>query len=488
NAVRAEGRFEAALMTDREALAADPRLVQAAINAGVVCDDLHRYAEAEQYLRQALTIEPKAALAHTGLSLVLRAQGAIDEAMSEAERGVALDPNLPETHSALGLCLLTIGKFNDAATAVRRALAIDPLYPPAFVQLANMRGIELTEAERARIEQALERPKLSQKERASLHFAIGGAADGRGGYDEAFAHYAQGNAIKARMHPYDPTQIARHVDALIETFDGIFFQGHQDFGATSDRPIFVLGMPRSGTTLIEQILASHPAVHGAGELSAVDRLVTGLGLLPAVRGARMEYPRAVRLLDEAGAEALAGRYLAEIGQGAGEALRVTDKRPGNFLHIGLIALLLPHARIVHCMRDRLDTCLSCYFQDLAEPTPFTNTLDRLGQYYRQYERLMAHWRNVLPRPMLEVRYEELVADPERWCRRILEHCALPWDEGVLRFFATDRPIQTASFWQVRQPIYLSSVGRWKHYRAHLAPLFEALGRDANADSGSDDAA
>jgi tetratricopeptide (TPR) repeat protein len=488
NAFRAEGRLEAALITYREALSADPRLVQAAINAGGVFGDLHRHTEAERYYRQALAIDPNAALAHTGLSLVRRAQGAIDEAISEAERGVALDAHLPDTHSALGLCLQTLGKFDAAATAFRRALAIDPSYPAALVQLTNMRGIELTEAERTRIEQALERPKLSKQERASLHFAIGAAADGRSEYDKAFAHYAKANAIKVETHPYDPVQIERQVDALIETFDRAFFEARLDFGASSDRPIFVLGMPRSGTTLIEQILASHPAVHGGGELSAADLLVTGLDLLPVVRGARLEYPKSARVLDRAGAETLAEGYLAKIGQGVDKALHVTDKRPWNFLRVGVIALMLPHARIVHCTRDPRDTCLSCYFQDFAEPLPFTNTLDRLGRYYLAYERLMAHWRSALPRPMLEVPYEELVADPERWCRRILEHCALPWDDSVLRFFATNRSVHTASFWQVRQPIYLSSVGRWKHYRDHLAPLFEALGRDANADSGPNDAA
>ncbi|HYB08097.1 MAG TPA: sulfotransferase [Alphaproteobacteria bacterium] len=488
NAFRAEGRFEAALMTYREALASDPRLSQAAINAGGVFDDLHRYAEAEQCYRQALAIDPNAALAHAGLSLVQRAQGATGEALSEAERSVALDAQLPETHTAVGLCQQTLGKFDAAAAAFRRALAIDPLQPAALVQLAVMRGVELSEAERTQIERALTKPKLRLKDKASLHFAMGTVADGRGAYDEAFGHYAKANAIKAGMHHYDPIQIERHVDALIETFDRAFFEVRRDFGVPSEQPIFVLGMPRSGTTLVEQILASHPGVHGGGELSAADQWITGLDLLPTIREARMEYPKSTRILDRSAAERLAGRYLDEIGREAGAALRITDKLPANFLRIGLIALLLPRARIIHCMRDPLDTCLSCYFQNFAEPMPFTNTLDRLGRYYRAYERLMAHWRSVLPQRMLEVSYEELVAEPDRWCRQILAHCALPWDEGVLRFFATDRSIRTASVWQVRQPIYLSSVGRWKHYRDHLAPLLNALGRDANAESGPNAAA
>jgi len=486
NAFRADGRLEAALMTYREALTIDPRLAQAAINAGAVCDDLRRYADAERYYRQAFTIDPNAALAHAGLSLVLRSQGAIEEAMSEAERAVALDPNSAHTHAALGLCLQTRGRFEAAASAFRRALAIDSHYPTALVQLANTRGVKLTDVERGSIEQAFARPKLSRTERASLHFAAGALADGESKYDAAFEHYKQGNAIKAAVHPYDPAEIANHVDMLIRTFDSKFFQTHEDFGVPSDLPIFVLGMPRSGTTLVEQILASHPMVHGSGELSAIDLLIAGIGELPRARDARAQYPSAVRFVDRPGAQLLAGRYLEAIGKGAGDAPRITDKMPANFLRIGLIAFVLPRARIIHCTRDSFDTCLSCFFQDFQESMSFTNGLDRLGQYYRAYDRLMAHWRSVLKHPMLEVSYEALVGDPEPWCRRILEHCDLPWDDRVLRFFATDRAIQTASFWQARQPIYQSSVGRWKHYQKHLAPLFEALGRQPTPVPGAGD--
>ena len=270
--------------------------------------------------------------------------------------------------------------------------------------------------------------------------------------------------------------MVRQVDALISSFDRALFLSRSTLGAASELPVFVLGMPRSGTTLVEQILASHPMVHASGELLASGLMIDGIASLPAARQAGKGYPEAVRLVDRAAAEALAGRYLEAIGRDAGEAARVTDKLPFNFLRIGLIALLLPRARIIHCQRDPYDTCLSCYFQDFQDAQPFVYELERLGKYYREYERLMAHWRSVLPSPMLEVPYEALVNDPEPWCRRILEHCALPWDERVLRFFATERSVQTASFWQVRQPIYLSSVGRWRHYRKHLGPLFEALGR------------
>jgi tetratricopeptide (TPR) repeat protein len=457
NAFRELGRLEAALASYREALALAPDFAQAMVNAGGACDDLGRYAEAEAHYRRAVAADPNLGPAHCGLSIMLRVRGRLEEAVAEAERSIALDPALPNGHAAHGLALSELGRFEEAALAFRRALANDPLFPSALVHLANMHGVEASE---------------------------GRLADESRDYDGAFADYRQGNAIKAAQQGYDHAGTTRQVEALIRTFDRALFASRSTLGAASERPVFVLGMPRSGTTLVEQVLASHPAVHASGELAASGLMIDGLVSLAAARQARMGYPEAVRLVDRAGAELLAGRYLEAVSRDAGDAERITDKLPSNFLRIGLIALLLPRARIIHCQRDPYDTCLSCYFQDFEVSQPFVYELERLGKYYREYERLMAHWRSVLPNPMLEVPYEALVKDPEPWCRRILEHCALEWDERVLRFFATERSVRTASFWQVRQPIYLSSVGRWRHYRKHLGPLFEALGRQPAAEDAA----
>ncbi|MFI4986873.1 MAG: tetratricopeptide repeat protein [Alphaproteobacteria bacterium] len=476
NAFRDLERLEAALISYREALAADPSLVQAMINAGSACENLGRHAEAEQHYRRAVAADPRTVLGHTGLSLALHSQGAVEEAMAEAERAIALDASLPDGHSALGVCLQELGRFEEAAAAFRRSLACDPHFPSALVHLANLRGVETSEAGRARLKETLASRRLTSGDRVSLHLALGRLADESGDYDAAFADYERGNAIRAAQQGYDHATMVRHVEALMRVFDRDLFASHAALGAASERPILVLGMPRSGTTLIEQILASQPLVHGSGELAASGLLIDGLASLPAARAAGKAYPEAVRLIDRGSAELLAGRYLEAIGRGAGDAKHVTDKLPFNFLRVGILAFLLPRARIIHATRDPFDTCLSCYFQDFQDPQPFVYELDRLGKYYRQYERLMAHWRSVLPHPMLEVPNEALVGDPEPWCRRILAHCGLAWDERVLRFFATERTVQTASYWQVRQPIYASSVGRWRHYRKHLGPLFAALGR------------
>ncbi|HVH84742.1 MAG TPA: sulfotransferase, partial [Steroidobacteraceae bacterium] len=369
--------------------------------------------------------------------------------------------------------------------AFRRALAVKPGFPTALFHLAHLRGAEPTDAEVGAIERALEAPRLPRQARIGLSFALARLCDERGEYDKAFLHCKRANDMKAADQAFDHEGLARHVDALVATFDRGFFAARRGLGSPSERPVFVVGMPRSGTTLVEQILASHPEVRGAGELAASNAMVEGLARLPNATAAGKAYPEAAGLLDQEEAQALAERYLEAVGRDAregegGEPRRVTDKMTGNFMRLGLIALLLPRARVIHCQRDPFDTCLSCYFQNFLEPFPFTSELSRLGKYYREYERLMAHWRAVLPAPMLEVPYEALVADPEPWCRRMLEFCGLPWDERVLRFFATERAVQTASFWQVRQPIYLSSVGRWRHYRAHLGSLFDALGREPDA--------
>jgi hypothetical protein len=232
-------------------------------------------------------------------------------------------------------------------------------------------------------------------------------------------------------------------------------------------------MMRSGTSLAEQILASHSAVYGAGELRDIDLLVA---TLPQRLGAAEGYPACLGRLDAAAVRALADEHLGRLRQRGGAAARVVDKAPFNFLHLSLIVTLFPRARLVHCRRDPVDTCLSCYFQNFGEPMGFTLDLRHLGLYYRAYERLMAHWARVLPVPVFELQYEELTADQEAVSRRLVEFCGLDWDERCLRFHETRRPVRTASTLQVRRPMYQSAVGRWKRYEAHLGPLLEALGR------------
>ncbi|HHJ16545.1 MAG TPA: sulfotransferase, partial [Gammaproteobacteria bacterium] len=310
---------------------------------------------------------------------------------------------------------------------------------------------------------------LSVTGRKNLHFCLGNLYDRSGDYDKAFEHYRTGNDL--RKVDWDPRANSAQVDAIIRAFSREYLVTAPEAGTRSEKPVFVLGMPRSGTSLVEQILASHPAVHGAGELTDLPQLVQQL---PALLPTPAPYPGCAPLLNQKALDTLAGRYLERLDALAPDALRVVDKMPGNFSFLGLIELLFPDARVIHCVRDPVDTCLSCYFQDFSGSQFYSYDLGHLGAFYRDYARLMAHWKQVLRIPMLEVAYEELVADQEAVSRRMIEFCGLDWDERCLQFHENRRFVATSSYDQVRRPIYSSSVDRGRHYRPHLAPLIDAL--------------
>jgi hypothetical protein len=312
---------------------------------------------------------------------------------------------------------------------------------------------------------------LTLPERAYLHFHLGHLYDRTGEYDRAFSHFRQGNNLV--QSPYDSDEHHRLVSSLIRAYDPASLATHPRATLPTEQPIFIVGMPRSGTTLVEQILTSHPRVYGAGELDDLSQIAAAL---PRTLGSAEPYPRCLDTLTQAQVDALAQQHLAKLAALSGNAPRVTDKMPLNFLNLGLIALLFPHARVIHCTRDPLDTCLSCYFCNFAGNLPYTYDLAHLGQFYKEYTRLMRHWKKVLPVRMREVSYEQLVADPEAQMRALVAFCGLDWDGNCLEFHNTERAVMTASDVQVRRPIYNSSVGLWRRYEKHLAPLLEALGR------------
>jgi hypothetical protein len=354
-------------------------------------------------------------------------------------------------------------------------LRLDPDCVSALATVAIHDLYPLGASEIERIRTLLARPNLPPARGCVLHLGLANLRQRAGAYDEAFGHFRQGNALRRGLFQqqgtaFDPAAHRACVDAIIRTFDAAYFQRVAGFGLDSEVPVFIVGMPRSGTSLLEQILASHPQVAGGGELRHVPRLVDAL---PAQLRAPEGYPGCMARVDGPAIRSLAERHLERLTRLGGAALRVTDKLPVNFLHLGLIATLFPRARIIHCRRDPLDVCVSCYtsyFRGLH----FTWDLNDLGQYYRQYERLMAHWRTVLPLPILDVVYEELVADPEAVSRELVAFCGLDWDARCLAFHENPRAVHTVSALQVRRPMYTNSVGRWRRYAAHLQPLLEAL--------------
>jgi hypothetical protein len=291
-------------------------------------------------------------------------------------------------------------------------------------------------------------------------------------YDDAFRHLADANRLCDAESGASSQAHIDHIDRLISVFTADLLRRQTLTDQQSEVPIFIVGMPRSGTSLVEQIIASHPQVFGAGEvgyMQAISRNLNSQAVPPA------RYPDCLPFLSAEQLRNASAWYLARLTERAGDAVRITDKLPSSYLRLGLIALLFPRARIIHCHRDPLDTCLSCFFQNFGRNQPLCADLRKLGTVYRQYERLMAHWRRVLHIPTLEVRYEDLVKNQEPESRRLIDFCGLPWDDRCLAFHRTQRAVNTASFWQVRQPIYISSIGRWRHYERHLTPLKEALG-------------
>ncbi|HTN93507.1 MAG TPA: sulfotransferase, partial [Gallionella sp.] len=315
--------------------------------------------------------------------------------------------------------------------------------------------------------------QLSENRRMSLHFALGKCYDDTGDYAKAFPHFMAGCKMKRAKLAYDPANAERQFAGLMEIFDRAALERLRGAGDPSALPVFVLGMPRSGTTLTEQIIASHPDVHGAGELHDLLRIAERniAGMTTAI-----PFPDNLRALDRQTLAAWGAEYAAGLKQRAPEAERITDKMPANYFAVGLIHLMLPNAKIIHVNRNPVDTCLSCYTRLFNRKQEHTYDLAELGRYYVQYARLMQHWRNVLPAgAFLDVKYEDIVADQEAQARKLIAYCGLEWNEACLDFHNTKRSIRTASVTQVRQPIYTSSVERWRHYEEFLGPLLDALG-------------
>ncbi len=464
--------FEQAEARQRRALALRPELAEAERDLARALAQLGRTEEALEIHRRMIERDPEDAQAAMGAGSVLLDDGRFEAAMEWFERALAIDPASARAHVNIGICHQQMGRFEEAVEWHEKALELDPHSGIAHVNLVTMAKYRNPEDRIRLITDVLENGTPSRTNRTALLFALARAYEASGDYDTAFRTYREANDLKKAEAPYDAAVFDRYVDRLVQTFTPELFAAKRKLGSPSNRPVFIVGMPRSGTTLVEQIVASHPMAFGAGELDDIRQLTRAL---PGLVGGEERFPECVRRLDAAAARTLSDRYLARLARLDPDAEIVTDKMPNNFQRLGFIALLFPKARILHCRRDPLDTCLSCYFQHFARAQWFSYDLSTLGRYYRGYERLMAHWREVLPLSVLDVPYEALVDDLEAWTRRILDHIGLPWDPRCLAFHETERQIKTASQWQARQPLYRSSVAKWRRYERHLEPLKRALG-------------
>jgi tetratricopeptide (TPR) repeat protein len=510
NALQAQGKREEAAEAFRECLRRWPKHPGAHFNLGHALQNLGRLNEAAAHYHEALRLQPSYAAAHNNLGSTLLLRDEPEQAATHYQEAIRLQPHYVEPQYNLGNLNLERGQVSEAIRCYQRALAIQPAFAPAHNNLAEaflMEGdsekaqYHFREVLRLRprsaptllslatsgfysaadpdVEQLrswLNEPGLSLDFASQLHFTLGTLLERASAWDEAFAHFRQGNALRRTLYrqggaAFDPIEHSQRIERLMAAFSADYFRQVHGFGLATDLPVFIVGMPRSGTTLVEQILSSHPGVLGAGELKDVGRIVTSLSArLPASEG----YPAGIRNLDRPTVQDLAQAHVRRLNELGASARRVTDKGLENMLHLGVIATLFPGATVIHCRRDARDVCVSCFCQ-FFKGLHFAWDLEDLGHYYKDYERLMAHWTRVLPIRMMDVVYEELVADVDTMCRRLVAFCGLDWDERCLRFYENRRAVQTVSKLQVRQPLYASSVGRWRRYAAHLGPLLRVLG-------------
>jgi tetratricopeptide (TPR) repeat protein len=481
-AVKELDRLDEAVDLMRRALAIEQRSDKLYMHFGAVLLDQHKAEEAAAATERALALNPNSHDAVNQMGRVAFERGNLDAALAHYRRALGLKPDLADAINNMGNVLKELGQLQEARQAYLEALRLDPNIAGVYVNFADSMTFAPGDAHLAAMETlAAKTEGLSKTDRMHIDFALGKAYSDLKDYSRSFKRLAAGNAAKRATIAYDEQATFALFDRLEEVFTRELIAKKSGGGDPSSMPIFVLGMPRSGTTLIEQIIASHPMVHGAGELKTLNDVILSVH---APDGATLPYPEFVPALDAAALRQIGSRYVALVRQfvpssgsarGMGDIRHVTDKMPSNYYFAGLIHLALPNATIIHSMRDPVDTCVSCFSKLFSAEQNHTYDLGELGRYYKRYERLMGHWRNVLPAGRtLNVRYEDVVADLGGQARRIIAHCGLPWDDRCLAFHKTDRPVRTASATQVRRPIYKSAVGRWRVYEDHLGPLLAAL--------------
>ena len=478
--LRKQKRFVDAEAMYRSALRLQPGNLLARVNLANALWSANRASEAEEAFGEALRVAPDDATVHFNLGDFLVHQGRIAEAESAYRRALELAPGHAEIYSELGNVLGFQGRAREAEETLRQALRLDPTHAKTYWRLsAHRRYDSATHEDVSKMLALLLSPNLSEDDAMNLHFALGKIYDEAAEYDKAFSHYEKANRIGRRTTPFDKQRFAELISRIIDVYSAEFFEQRRNYGIASQAPVFIVGMMRSGTSLVEQIVTGHPDVYGAGELSTLHDMVDGLGEKP---DAHRPYPECVEDIDAGTVQSLARTYLTRLQRDSGSNVaRVTDKMPSNFMNLGFAALMFPNARVIHCRRNSVDTCLSTFFQNVDPANSFSYDLSAIGFYHGQYKRLMEHWRGVLPVKVHEVRYEELVSNMDAEARGLIDFLGLDWDDGCLSFNRNARPVLTSSFWQVRQPVYATSVERWRNYEKYLRPLLNELDMDSGAE-------
>lgn len=468
--LRALGMSETAESCLKKVLQLRPGDPVSCYNLGNQCHLERRYEEAVDYYRKALKAQPRWKDAIVALTDTQLQQGHAEDAMRICRQALEESPGNPDLLVARANIHERLDELDEAWAIINPLAQSNPNNVAVTLKYAklakrnNAAGIAID-----KLESLLQQESLDLQDQTKLHFAAGALYDSLREYDRAFSHYSMANSSKAGV--FDMVSWRQMIDELVDVFSEHYLSRAPHAGTRSERPVFIVGMPRSGTTLTEQILSRHPAVHAAGELPYMKELVKSI---PAEIGTTMAYPACAGQLTESVLDRLAATYLNRLDNLSRTAKRVSDKIPGNFLHLGLIEQLFPEARIIHCTRDPADTCLSNYVRDLGGGASYSSDLTILGEYYCAYRHLMAHWLKVVRLPIMEVKYEEMVKSQESVSKSMVEFCGLEWDERCLTFYDNKRVVDTPSYDQVRRPIYTDSVQKWRKYEKHLSALISAL--------------
>ena len=467
-----DGHNDEAERLFRRAVSSAPDFVDAILDLGGALKEQNRFEEAIECFRKAITLEPSNVKAHFQLASTLSPAALTYEAIEEYEQVLKLRPNHAVAKLGLGHTLKTVGRQEEAIQAYRECIELQPDKGETYWSLANLKTYQLTDDDISEMKSQIEDDGLTDESRVNFLFALAKASEDRGDFETAWNYYYEGNSTRRKLEYYDPVQTETQNDKITKVFVRDFLDDNAGLGNPDPSPIFVVGLPRSGSTLIEQILASHSMVEGTSELPYVRQVTHSLS---RNRAEGINYPEAVLELGEPHFKSLGQAYLdaAQLHRTEGTP-RFIDKMPNNFPAVGFLHLILPNAKIIDARRYPLDSCLSCFRQLFGKGQSFTYDLTDIGEYFLQYQRMMDHWHEVLPGRVLTVQYEDIVTDFENQVRRLLEYCELPWEDACLSYHDTDRPIRTASSEQVRQPVYVKSVNFWRNHEKYLGELIEVL--------------
>ena len=469
------GQLDKSAKAGRQAAKLAPADLDAHYNLGLAYSDAKDYAKAVQSYRKALKLNPQHGLSWNNLGSALEQQGDKAAALEAYQKAIAINALHAEAQNNAGAVYSEQGKLDEARACFQAAIDARPDFVEAHYNFSSLKTYTRDDPHLLLLERVYaQRQTLSDHARIRYCFALGKALDDTGAYDRAYAAYEEGNRLQHALLPMDEARADALLAQIMAVFDEGFFAERRSWQGAADpqrTPIFIVGMPRSGTTLLEQILCSHPSVHGAGELIELSQAMTQA----TGAGSGQPFSAGVAALSQADVKRLGDDYLKQVWKLSPESVFITDKMPANFFYLGLIHLALPHARIIHAMRDPMDSCFSCYSRLFNDTMEFAYDQGTLGRYYARYMTLMRHWHKVLPAgAILDLPYEDMVADTETQARRVLAFAGLPWDANCLRFHENTRLVKTASVAQVRKPIYKSSVARWKHFAPHLRPLYQLV--------------